>query len=99
MSKAIKHTDLAGEEPGPRADVDLPLEGIDFEARITPWLSFKLRTRTFEKSTLNATVTVALLVLTGCACTGVAGAVSAPTWLAIMMMFVPSTFYFLAARR
>ena len=83
-----------------RADVDLPLEGIDFEARITPWLSFRLNTRTaVEKSGLNVAVTVALLALTGCACTGVAAAVSAPTWLAIIVMFAPGTFYHLAARR
>jgi hypothetical protein len=33
MSKIIRHTNLASEQPGPRADVDLPLEGINFESR------------------------------------------------------------------
>jgi hypothetical protein len=32
MGKIIRHTDLTAEEPGPRADVDLPLEDFEFEA-------------------------------------------------------------------
>jgi hypothetical protein len=36
MGKIIRHTDLAGEEPGPRADVDLPLEHFEFEASSDP---------------------------------------------------------------
>ncbi len=31
MGKSIRHTDLAGEEPGARAHVDLPLEDFEFE--------------------------------------------------------------------
>jgi hypothetical protein len=29
MGSSIKHTDLSWELPGPRADMDLPLEGIE----------------------------------------------------------------------
>jgi hypothetical protein len=32
MGKIIRHTDLAGEEPGARAVVDLPVEDFEFEA-------------------------------------------------------------------
>jgi hypothetical protein len=31
MGKIIRHTDLAGEEPGARAHVDLPQEDFEFE--------------------------------------------------------------------
>lgn len=99
MSKIIRHTNLASEQPGPRADVDLPLEGINFEAHITPWLSFKLDTKTFRKSTLSAAVTVVLLSLTGCACAGAAAAVGAPAWAATLVLFVPGMFYLLARRK
>lgn len=96
MSKIIKHTDLTGEEPGPRADVRLPLEGIGFEAQLTPWVSFKLHARTLTKSPLNAAVTAALVAVAGCVCAGLSAAIGAPAWLAIAMIIVPGIFYFLA---
>ena len=30
MGKIVKHTDLSREEPGPRADLDLPQEDVEF---------------------------------------------------------------------
>jgi hypothetical protein len=93
MGKIIRHTDLAqAEEPGPRADVDLPLEDFEFEAQL-PLARFKVKTRTSPRSPLGAAVATVSVVVGGCAAAGTVSAIGAPIWMAVSSLALPFVFY------
>lgn len=93
MGEIIRHTDLAQtEEPGPRADVDLPLEDFEFEAQL-PLARFRAKTRTVQRSQLGAAMATVSLVVAGCATAGTVAAIGAPIWLAVGSLLLPFVFY------
>jgi hypothetical protein len=93
MGKIIRHTNLADtEEPGARADVDLPQEDFEFEAQL-PLVKFKVKTRTTTRSPLGAAMTTVPLVVSGCACVGTVAAIGAPTWMAVSSLLLPFAYF------
>jgi hypothetical protein len=92
MGKIIRHTDLAGDEPGARAVVDLPVEDFEFEARV-PLACFKVKTRTSEGSPLGTAMTAVSLAVAGCATAGTAYALGAPTGAAVIFLLLPFAYY------
>jgi hypothetical protein len=92
MGKIIRHTDLADEQPGARADVDLPLEDFEFEAQV-PLVRFKVKTRTSKGSPLATAMAAVALVVGGCASAGTVSALGAPTWAALVSLLLPFAYY------
>jgi hypothetical protein len=92
MGKIIRHTDLAGEEPGARAHVDLPQEDFEFEARV-PLVRFKVKTRTSKSSPLAAAMAAVSLAVGGCATACTVYALGSPTWAAIGSVSLPFAYY------
>ncbi len=92
MGKSIRHTDLAGEEPGARAHVDLPLEDFEFEAQV-PLVRFRFKARTSRSSPLAAAVASVSLAVGGCATACTVYALGAPMWAAIVSLSLPFAYY------
>ena len=100
MGKIVKHTDLSREEPGPRADLDLPQEDVEFRTKL-PLVGggIEMRARITPESSLSSAIITVVLVSTGCGCAGTMFAIGAPIWAAVSAMLLPAFVYFTLARR
>jgi hypothetical protein len=94
----IVYTDLSGEEPGPRTDVGLPLEDVEFGSK-----DFHMKARAVPGSPLYWAIITAILVLMGCVCVGAVFGITAcvgavfgidpPTWAVVGVLLIPSAVY------
>jgi hypothetical protein len=82
MVKSIRHTDLASEEPGARADVGLPLDEVSLEAEV-PLARFRFSSRAGPRSTLQSAMETISVAAAGCISVGTMSAIGAPKWVAI----------------
>jgi hypothetical protein len=100
VGKTIKHTDLSGEDPGPRAIVNLPQEAIKFSGKL-PLVGGKLivQARMTPGSSLNRLVAAIALASCGCACAMTLYVIGLPGWVAAAALLLPSVIYLCCTRR
>lgn len=94
----IKRTDLTKTEgdPGPQAEVDLPLEDFEFWARTTRWPAAEvgIKSRASASSPLNSAIATIPLVLGGALCAGIIAAVGLPAWAVLCGLTLPMIIFF-----
>jgi Flp pilus assembly protein TadB len=95
MGKIIKYTDLSGEEPGARAN----LEDLTLQAKSPVLGKLTIRAQTTSGSSLNSAICTAALALTGCACAGTIFMIGAPVWAAAFAILLPAVIYYVAFAR
>lgn len=96
MGTTFKHTDLSGEEPGPRAIVNnLPQDDITLRGEL-PLIGGRLtlKARMNPESPLYRLVAAVALVLSGCPCAVILFAIGVPWWAAASAFLLPAAVYF-----
>jgi hypothetical protein len=90
VSKAIKHTDLSGEDPSPRAAV----EGIKLTGQL-PLVGAKLtmKAKMIPDSSLSRLVATVTLTSCGCACAFTAYLSAMPHWAVAGALAMPTALY------
>jgi len=100
MGTTIKYTDLSGEEPGPRAAVDLPQDAITLGGRF-PLIGGKLilKAKMTPGSPLYWLVATVALMLSGCACAVILFVIGVPRWAAASALLLPAAIHLGFSRR
>lgn len=94
MGKIVEHTDLSLEEPGPRADVDLPQEDIEFRAKLPLAAGeVEVRARISPGSLLSSAIIAVALVSAGCVCASTLFVIGATVWTATASLLLPTAVY------
>jgi hypothetical protein len=100
VGKTIKHTDLSGEDPGPRATVSNLQEAFKFGGKL-PLVGGKLfvQATMTPGSPLNRLVAAIALASCGCACAMILFLIGLPGWVAAAALLLPTVIYLCCTRR
>ena len=95
MGKIIKYTDLSGEEPGARAN----LEDLTLRAKSPVLGELTMQAPTTSGPSLNSAICTTALALTGCACVGTIFVIGGTVWVSAPAILLPAVIYYLVFAR